>query len=133
MPGADRVPFGPLRYLYIGSSDLQKDLDYYTKILGAEKVWDLSSFGTRVVALRLGQGALLLLADHRPARSCILIFQVEDLEVVSKRLREKGWNPEGEKFEIPEGPCYRFNDPSGNPLVLLQIVRPNVLGIPGVE
>ena len=133
MPGAVRVPFGPLRYLYVGSSDIQKDLDYYTTILGAEKVWDLSSFGTRVAALRLGQGPLLLLADHRPVRSCILIFQVEDLAAVSKRLREKGWKPEGEKFEIPEGPCYRFNDPSGNPLALLQIVRPNVLGIPDGE
>ena len=129
MVGVERVPFGPLKYLYVGSSDIQKDLDYYTGILGAKKVWDLSSFGTRVAALRLGQGPLLLLADHRPARSCILIFQVEDLAVVSKRLREKGWKPEGEKFEIPEGPCYRFNDRSGNPLALLQVVRPNVLGI----
>ena len=48
---------------------------------------------------------------------------------VSKRLREEGWKPKGEKFEIPEGPCYRFNDPSGNQLALLQIVRPNVLGM----
>lgn len=133
MVDVDKVPFGTLRYLYVGSSDLQKDLDYYTTILGAKKVWDLSSFGTRVAALRLGQGPLLLLADHRPAKSCILIFQVEDLAAVSKRLREKGWKPEGEKFEIPEGPCYRFNDPSGNPLALLQIVRPNVLGIPDGE
>ena len=129
MVDVDKVPFGPLRYLYIGSADIQKDLDYYTKVLGAKKIWDLSSFGTRVAGIRLGEGPTLLLADHRPARSCILIFQVEDLAVVSKRLRENGWKPEGEKFEIPEGPCYRFNDPSGNPLALLQIVRPNVLGI----
>jgi len=47
---------------------------------------------------------------------------------VSKELRRKGWKPEGERFEIPEGPCYRFNDPSGNPLALLEITRPNVLG-----
>lgn len=129
MAEVDKVPIGPLRYLYIGSSDIQKDLDYYTHVLGAKKFWDLSSFGTRVAAIQLGEGPMLLLADHRPARSCILIFQVEDLASVSKRLREKGWKPEGEKFEVPEGPCYRFNDPSGNPLALLQIVRPNVLGI----
>ena len=129
MVGIEKLPFGPLRYLYVGSSDIQKDLDYYTKVLGAKKLWDLSRFGTRVAALRLGSGPLVLLADHRPARSCILIFQVDDLLAESKRLREKGWRPEGEQFEIPEGPCYRFNDPSGNPLALLQIVRPNVLGI----
>jgi len=117
-----------LRYLYVGTSNVQNDVDYYTKVLEAKKVWDISSFGTRVAALRLGEGPLLLLADHRPAPSCILIFQVDDLQAVSKELRQKGWKPEGERFEIPEGPCYRFNDPSGNPLALLEITRPNVLG-----
>jgi len=117
-----------LRYLYVGTSNVQKDVDYYTKVLEAKKVWDISSFGTRVAALRLGEGPLLLLADHRPAPSCILIFQVDNLQAVSKELRQKGWKPEGERFEIPEGPCYRFNDPSGNPLALLEITRPNVLG-----
>src|SRR5207302_1508038 len=92
--------------------------------LGVMKNLDISSFGTRVAALRLGEGPLLLLADHRPAPSCILIFLVDDLQAVSKGLRQKGWKPEGEQFEIPEGPCYRFNDPSGNPLALLQITRP---------
>ena len=120
--------FRHLRYLYMGTSNAQRDVDYYTKVLGVEKVWDISSFGTRVVAFRLGEGPLLLLADHRPASSCILIFQVDDLEAVSKALRQRGWKPEGERFEIPEGPCYRFNDPSGNTLALLEITRPNVLG-----
>jgi predicted enzyme related to lactoylglutathione lyase len=117
-----------LIYLYVGTSNVQKDVDYYTKVLGANKVWDISSFGNRVAALRLGEGPLLLLADHRPPPSCIMIFQVDDLQTVSKELRKKGWKPEGERFEIPEGPCYRFNDPSGNPLALLEITRPNVLG-----
>jgi len=122
------MSFGGLRYLYMGTSDVQRDVDYYTKVLGAEKVWDISSFGTRVAALQLGEGALMLLADHRQAPSCILIFQVDDLQAVSKELRQRGWKPEGERFEIPEGPCYRFNDPSGNPLALLEITRPHVLG-----
>src|SRR5713101_1043628 len=73
------LPFGPLRYLYVGSKSAQKDLDYYTKVLGAEKVWDISSSGTRVAAVRLGKGPLVLLADHRPAGSCIMIFQVKSL------------------------------------------------------
>ena len=125
--------FGRLRYLYMGTSNVQKDVDYYTKVLGAKKVWDISSFDTRVAALRLGEGPLLLLADHRPAPSCILIFQVDNLKTISDALRQKGWKPEGEQFEIPEGPCYRFNDPSGNLLALLQITRPNVLGITSEE
>ena len=125
------LPFGPLRYLYVGSKSAQKDLDYYTKVLGAEKVWDISSSGTRVAAVRLGKGPLVLLADHRPAGSCIMIFQVESLKEASEKLRKRGWRPEGEEFEIPEGPCYRFNDPSGNALAILEIVRPGVLGISG--
>jgi len=125
--------FWRLRYLYMGTSNVQKDVDYYTKVLGAKKVWDISSFGTRVAALRLGEGPLLLLADHRPAPSCILIFQVDNLKTISDALRQRGWKPEGEQFEIPEGPCYRFNDPSGNLLALLQITRPNVLGITSEE
>src|SRR5207245_7662458 len=63
---------GRLRYLYMGTSNVQKDVDYYTKVLGAKKIWDISSFGTRVAALRLGEGPFFLLADHRPAPSCIV-------------------------------------------------------------
>ncbi len=29
--------FWRLRYLYIGTSNVQKDVDYYTKVLGAKK------------------------------------------------------------------------------------------------
>ena len=126
--GKASVPFGPLKYLYVGSSNIQKDIDYYSKVLGARKVWDRTGFGARVAAFELGSGPLVLLADHRPAGSCILIYQVEDLKKTSKWLREKGWKAEGSEFEVPEGPCCRFNDPSGNTLALLQVVRPGVFG-----
>ena len=131
MSEGKNLPFGTLKYLYVGSRNVEKDLDYYTMVLGAEKIWNISSFGTRVAALRLGKGPLLLLADHRPAGSCILIYQVDNLKVTSEKLRKRGWKPEGDRFEIPEGPCYRFNDPSGNALAILEIVRPGVLGISG--
>ena len=126
--GRLRFPFGPLKYLYLGSSNIKRDIEYYSKILGAAKVWDRSGFGARVAAFQLGEGPILLLADHRPAGSCIMIFQVDNLEKTSGQLRERGWKAEGEEFEVPEGPCYRFNDPSGNALALLQIVRPNIFG-----
>jgi len=121
-------PVGRLRYLYIGTSNTQRDADYYTQVLGGQKLWDVSSFGTRVAAMRLGEGPIILLADHRPAPSCIMIYEVDDLKRASGELRKRGWEPLGEQFEIPEGPCYRFNDPSGNPLALLQITRPKVFG-----
>src|SRR6516162_805098 len=37
-----------------------------------------------------------------------------------EELRARGWRSEGEAFEIPNGPCYRFADPSGNPYALFQ-------------
>ena len=119
---------GLLRYLYMGTSNTLRDADYYAKVLGAQNLWDVSSFETRVIALRLGEGPVILLADHRPAPRCIMIYEVDHLKRVSGELRRRGWKPLGEQFEIPEGPCYRFNDPSGNPLALLQITRPNALG-----
>ncbi len=125
------LPFDNLRYLYVGSKSVQKDLEYYTNVLGAEKIWDISSSGTRVAAVRLGKGPLVLLADHRPPGSCIMIFHVESVTGASEKLRKRGWKPVSEEFEIPEGPCYRFNDPSGNMLAILEIVRPGVLGISG--
>lgn len=126
MVGKTAKPIGNLRYLYIGTSNAKRDIEYYTKVLRAEKIWDRTRCGAKVAALRVGTGPLILLADHRPAPSCILIYEVEDLAGVSDSLREKGWKPEGDPFEVPDGPCYRFNDPSGNPFALLQIVRPNI-------
>lgn len=122
------VPFGPLRYLYIGTSDIVRDLRYYTETLKAEKLWDHTGFGARVAALRLGGGPLLLLADHRPAPSCMPIYEVKDLKAAAAELKRRGWKPEGRSFEIPNGPCYRFDDPSGNPFAIFEDIRPEVLG-----
>lgn len=122
-------PFGPLRFLYVGSSDVGKDLDYYVEVLGAEKVWDLSSFGTRVAAVRISEeGPLVLLAGHRPSPSCLPIFEVKNLEVTARGLKKKGWKPASGRFEIPVGPCYLFEDRSTNQLAIFQNVRPDVFG-----
>ena len=85
-------PIGALRYLYLGTSNIQKDLDYYTKVLEAKKLWDLSSFGTRVAALRLGEGPFILLADHRPSPSCIMIYEVDDLKQASGSFEREAGN-----------------------------------------
>jgi predicted enzyme related to lactoylglutathione lyase len=121
-----RPPFGSLRFLYVGSSDVGRDVEYYTGVLGAEKIWDLSSFGTRVAAVRVCDGPLILLAGHRPAPSCLPIFEVKDIDETAKKLKRKGWKSETGKFEIPNGPCYLFRDSSGNQLAIFQDVRPGM-------
>ncbi len=120
-------PFGRLLYLYVGSSDFERDFGYYRDVLGGEVVWSFARFGAKVAAFRLGEGPLVLIADHRPAPSALPIWAVEDLERAAAALRARGWVPVGRTFELPDGPCYRFDDPSGNPYAFLQPVRPNAL------
>jgi len=124
---AANTPLGVLRFLYIGSSDVGKDLDYYTKVLGGKKVWDFTSMGTRVAAVQVSSGPLLLLAGHRRAPSVLPVFEVENLKVSVREFKSHGWQPDGEEFEIPNGPCYLFKDPSGNQMAIFQDVRPRLL------
>jgi hypothetical protein len=100
---------------------------YYRQVLGPERAWQFHHFGARVAALRLGEGPLLLLADHRPAPSCMSVFAVVNLEAAVRDLGERGWKPEGDRFKIPNGPCRVFHDPSGNPFAIFEDVRPNAM------
>ena len=122
------APFGKLLYLYVGTSDFERDLGYYTKVLGAKVVWNQHAFRANVAALRLCAGTQYLLADHRTAPSILPLFEVKDLKAKAKELRSRGWKSEGRSFEVPPGPCVVFKDPSGNELGLLENVRPNVMG-----
>jgi len=72
-------PLGKLEYLYVGTADFDRDCAYYATVLGAERVWAFHAFGARVAAFRVCQGPLLLLADHRPASSCMPVLAVADL------------------------------------------------------
>jgi len=120
-------PLGKLAYLYVGTAAFERDVAYYRDVLGAEVVWAFNAYGAKVAALRVCDGPLLLLADHRPAPSCMPVLAVENLEVTVGELKQRGWKSEGESFGIPNGPCYRFTDPSGNPLALFQDLRPDAM------
>ena len=121
------APFGTLDYLYVGTSDLDRDIAYYTKVLGAKLLWNYHEFGAKVAAVRLCDGPQYILADHRRAPSVLPIFQVKDLKATTKELRARGWRPEGRSFEIPPGPCLLFKDPSGNELAIVENVRPGLM------
>ena len=120
-------PLGTLAYLYIGTADFDRDCAYYAKVLGAERVWAFHAFGARVAAFRVCQGPLVLLADHRPAPSCMPVLAVADLDATITALKAKAWQSDGEPFKIPNGPCCRFADPSGNPYALFQNDRPEAM------
>lgn len=120
-------PLGTLEYLYLGSAKFEEDVKFYRDVLGAELVWNLTGFGARVASFRVSEGPTLLVADHRHAPSVLPVYAVDDLAKTEKALRKRGWKPEGEKFEIPDGPCYLFKDPSGNELAVFGNVRPRAL------
>lgn len=122
------MPRGRLEYLYVGSKDVAKDLDYYTRVLGATVAWDFSDFGTRVAGLRVFErGPMLILAGHREAPSMLPVFAVDDLDAAEKEMRKEGWSPHGPRFGIPDGDCYLFHDPSGNELAIYEDSRPRAL------
>lgn len=123
----DGTPFGPLRYLYVGCPDVATALDHFSR-MGAKVVWDKTGFGARVAAVRLGAGPLLLLADHRPASSMLLCFEVKDLKETVRRIEAAGWRTKGDEFEIPNGPCRHVVDPGGLEYAIFENHRPNPFG-----
>ena len=120
-------PLGGLKYLYVGTSRFEEDLAYYRDVVGAEEVWNFEEFGARVAALRVAAGPLLLIADHRPAPSCLPVFGVDDLDATVAGLTARGWRADSGPFGIPDGPCYLFSDRSGNQLAVFGNVRPDAL------
>jgi predicted enzyme related to lactoylglutathione lyase len=120
-------PFGTLAYLYVGTADFDRDCSYYANVLGAERVWAFNAFDAKVAAFRVCDGPLLLLADHRPAPSCMPIFAVADLDATVTELRSRGWQSDGEPFGVPNGPCLCFVDPSGNRVAVLRNDRPEAM------
>ena len=121
-------PFQTLEYLYVGTSDFERDLAYYRDVLRAELVWNKTGFGAHVAAFRVGGGPMVLIADHRPAPSCMPVYAVKDLDATVRALKKRGWRPDGGRIEIPNGPGYVFEDPSKNRFAIFENVRPNVFG-----
>ncbi|HUR61468.1 MAG TPA: hypothetical protein VM286_03785 [Candidatus Thermoplasmatota archaeon] len=117
--------WGPLRFLYVGTSDTARDVAWYVRKAGARKVWHKRAFGAEVACLDLGAGTLLLLADHRKPGTVLPIYVVDDLKVTVEAMAKVGWEPEGPAFEVPNGPCRMFKDPSGNEVCLMMETRPD--------
>ena len=122
--------FRTLSYPYVGTANFERDLVYYRDVLKAEIVWNRTGFEAHVAAFKLGAGPLVLIADHRPAPSCIPVYEVEHLDATVRALKKRGWKPDGGRIEIPNGPGYVFEDPSKNRFAIFENVRPNVFGDP---
>lgn len=115
------LPFLAVEYLYMGSSDYERDLNYYRDVLGAQEVWKFDRFGSKITAFSLSAGPLILLSDSRQAPSCQPVFRVSDLSSCARDLTSRGWKPVAGPFGTPNGEAYSFEDPSGNRFAIFQV------------
>src|SRR5580765_4032070 len=78
-------------FLYMPSTDVARDLGFYRDVLGAEIVFAIEAFGTRVAQVKLTDGApRLLLAGHMEGEAAVVLHRVDDLEAAVAELEERG-------------------------------------------
>jgi hypothetical protein len=118
-----------LRYLYVGSSDTERDVAAWLALDGASLRWRFRHFGADVAAVAFDDEAqpTVLLADHRPAASVLPIYAVDDAEVLTDRLCLVGWQLVAGPLGTPEGPATVLRDPSGTEMALLVVERPRAM------
>jgi hypothetical protein len=126
MPGPS-IGAVELRYLYVGSADTGSDVAAWLALPGAVLRWRFRHFGADVAAIDTGTPPLLLVADHRPAGSILPIYAVDDLDVVTARLRTDGWVVDSGPLGTPEGPACVLTAPSGTAIAVLQVDRPGAM------
>jgi hypothetical protein len=118
------LPFERLDFVYMPSSDVAADAEHFTEVLGAELVFAIEAFGTRVAMVRLSdEPPDLLLADHLTGERPILVYRVAGLEAAIEQLKARGWDPQP-SFGIPHGPCCSFRTPGGHRIAIYELTRP---------
>ena len=115
--------FDRLDFVYLPSDDVAADIEHYSAGVGAELVFAIERFGTRVAMVRADpDGPALLLAEHLEGDRPILIFRVEDLEAASEDLRARGVALEG-AFEMPYGHGVQLVMPGPQRVAIYQRTR----------
>ena len=116
--------FDRLDFVYLPSRDVAADVTHFSRRLGAELVFAIEAFGTRVAMVRLDpHPPLLLLAEHLEGDQPVLVYRVADLDRAIAELR----NREVEvavRFEIPHGPGAELTNPGPQRVALYQLTRP---------
>ena len=124
MSDGAHLPFESLDFVYMPSIDVKQDVEYFTGVLGAELVFAIEAFGTRVAMVRLSaEPPRLLFAGHLEGERPILVYRVADLDQAIESLAARGWEP-GPRFGIPHGPCCEVTTPAGHRLAIYELTRP---------
>ncbi len=116
--------FDALDFVYLPSRDVAADVAHYTERLGAELVFAIERFETRVAMVRLSPDhPFLLLAQHLEGDQPILVHRVADLEAAIAELEARGVAV-GERFEIPFGEGVEVVNPGPQRIAIYERTRP---------
>jgi hypothetical protein len=116
--------FDRLDFVYLPSRDVAGDLKHFTHGLGAEVVFAIEAFGTRVAMVRLAPDPpALLLAGHLQGDQPIFVYLVEDLDRAIAQLRDRHVEI-GVDFEIPHGRGVEVTNPGAQRIALYERTRP---------
>jgi hypothetical protein len=116
--------FDRLDFVYLPSRDVAADVQHFSGRLGAELVFAIEAFGTRVAMIRLHPNPpVLLLAEHLEGDQPVLVYRVADLDRAIAELRELDVEV-AVRFEIPHGPGAELTNPGPQRVALYQLTRP---------
>ena len=119
-------PFEALDFLYIPSRDVERDIAFFTEVIGGVVVFAIEAFGARVAQVRLSEGSpRLLLADHLDGEAPVLVYRVADFDATLAQLERRGLGLDG-RLGIPHGPCAAVRAPGGQRLAIYELTRPQV-------
>ncbi len=117
--------FAGLDFVYLPSRDVAAELAHFTEGLGAELVFAIEAFGTRVAMVRASPSPpALLLAGHLDGDQPVLVHRVANLERAIADLEGRGVRL-GARFEIPHGPGVEVLSPGPQRLALYELTRPD--------
>jgi len=116
--------FDRLDFVYLPSRDVAADLKHFTRGLGAELVFAIEAFGTRVAMVRLTPDPPpLLFAGHLHGDQPVLVYRVENLDRAVAELSDRHVDL-GLRFEIPHGRGAEITNPGPQRVALYERTRP---------
>ncbi|HET9849601.1 MAG TPA: hypothetical protein VFR68_13715 [Candidatus Dormibacteraeota bacterium] len=119
------MAFDSLDFIYHPSRDVQRDVKFFTDVLGGRLRFAVEGMGARVAAIELAPSSpLFLLADHVEGDAPILVYRVKSLARAMTSLEKRGWKRR-ETFDIPHGPICSFRAPGGQRIAIYQLTRPD--------
>jgi len=118
------MTLGRLDFVYWPSRDAAADLAHWTERLGAEPVFAIDRFETRVACVEPGSGPMVLFAEHLEGDRPILLYRVDDLSGVTEELRSRGVEV-GARFEFPYGEGAELRNPGPQRVAVYERSRPD--------